>query len=143
MKTTSDIVDIAREWIGTPYRHRMSKIGLGCDCLGLLRGVWRTYYQCDDPVKLPNYSPTWLDHRKDDPLITAVSQYLESIPQKDLQAGSVVLFRIRDDLASKHCAILSAPDKIIHAFNGIGVIEQPFDVKWQRRVTATFRFRNR
>ncbi|MFL5163197.1 MAG: peptidase P60, partial [Microvirga sp.] len=31
----------ARSWIGTPYRHQASLKGIGCDCLGLLRGVWR------------------------------------------------------------------------------------------------------
>ena len=28
-------------WIGTPYRHQASLKGVGCDCLGLVRGVWR------------------------------------------------------------------------------------------------------
>ncbi|MEM1422329.1 MAG: peptidase P60, partial [Pseudomonadota bacterium] len=31
----------ASRWIGTPYRHQASLRGVGCDCLGLLRGVWR------------------------------------------------------------------------------------------------------
>ena len=35
------IVEAARDWIGTPYRHQASKKGVGADCLGLLRGGWR------------------------------------------------------------------------------------------------------
>ena len=35
------IVAAARGWIGTPYVHQASVKGLGCDCLGLLRGLWR------------------------------------------------------------------------------------------------------
>jgi cell wall-associated NlpC family hydrolase len=35
------IVAEARSWIGTPYRHQASLKGVGTDCLGLLRGVWR------------------------------------------------------------------------------------------------------
>jgi len=35
------IVAEARRWIGTPYRHQASLIGVGCDCLGLVRGIWR------------------------------------------------------------------------------------------------------
>ena len=31
----------ARGWLGTPYHHQASLKGVGCDCLGLLRGVWR------------------------------------------------------------------------------------------------------
>jgi len=36
-----EVVAAARAWLGTPYRHRASVRGAGCDCLGLLRGVWR------------------------------------------------------------------------------------------------------
>jgi cell wall-associated NlpC family hydrolase len=35
----SAIVAEARTWIGTPYRHQASLKGVGCDCLGLVRGV--------------------------------------------------------------------------------------------------------
>ena len=39
--TRAAIVAEARAWIGTPYRHQASLKGIGCDCLGLLRGIWR------------------------------------------------------------------------------------------------------
>ena len=35
------VVAEARMWIGTPYVHQASALGAGCDCLGLVRGVWR------------------------------------------------------------------------------------------------------
>ena len=31
----------ARSWLGTPYRHQGGRKGVGCDCLGLVRGVWK------------------------------------------------------------------------------------------------------
>ena len=31
----------ARAWLGTPYRHQASVKGVGADCLGLVRGLWR------------------------------------------------------------------------------------------------------
>ena len=34
----------ARLRIGTPYRHQASLKGVGCDCLGLVRGVWRAVH---------------------------------------------------------------------------------------------------
>ena len=34
------IVAAARRWIGTPYRHQASRIRVGADCLGLVRGVF-------------------------------------------------------------------------------------------------------
>jgi NlpC/P60 family putative phage cell wall peptidase len=39
-----EIVAAALAWLGTPYRHQASTQGAGCDCLGLVRGVWRTLY---------------------------------------------------------------------------------------------------
>ncbi len=42
--TRAAIVVTARLWIGTPYLHQASLRGIGCDCLGLLRGVWRDLY---------------------------------------------------------------------------------------------------
>ena len=47
-----DIVAETRDWIGTPYRHQASLKGVGCDCLGLVRGVWRNV------IGLPTLSKT-------------------------------------------------------------------------------------
>lgn len=139
----TEIVEIARQWIGTPYMHQRSEIKFGCDCLGLLRGVWCTYYQSADPEVIPAYTPTWTDHRMDDPLMEAASRYLLRIEKKDLQAGDVVLFRMRRHVAAKHCAILSDQGNMIHAYNKFGVIEAPFTKSWQRKTAAAFRFRDK
>ena len=45
------IVATARSWLGTPYHHQASLRGVGCDCLGLVRGVWRELYG-DEPCTL-------------------------------------------------------------------------------------------
>ena len=34
------IVRCARGWLGTPYHHQASMKSVGCDCLGLIRGLW-------------------------------------------------------------------------------------------------------
>src|SRR3989338_4143365 len=52
--TRQAIVAAARSWIGTPYRHQASLKGAGCDCLGLVRGVWRELYG-DEPEAPPPY----------------------------------------------------------------------------------------
>jgi hypothetical protein len=48
------VVAAAREFLGTPYRHQASLAGVGCDCLGLLRGVWRALYGAE-PMAMPPY----------------------------------------------------------------------------------------
>ena len=42
MSARSDLaVAVARDWLGTPYHDQASVKGIGCDCLGLARGIWR------------------------------------------------------------------------------------------------------
>lgn len=36
---TPPVVLAARRWIGTPYLHQGAARGIGCYCLGLLRGL--------------------------------------------------------------------------------------------------------
>ena len=35
------VIAAARSWLGTPYHDQAILRGVGCDCLGLARGVWR------------------------------------------------------------------------------------------------------
>ncbi len=60
MTARSDIVTAARGWIGTPYRHQASVKGAGCDCLGLLRGVWREVVG-PEPQTPPAYTAGWAE----------------------------------------------------------------------------------
>lgn len=139
----TDVVDIAREWIGTPYHHQQSLKGIGCDCLGLLRGVWRTYYQSDDPQTMPNYSPSWTDHRSDDPLVRAAEKFLLPATKGDLQGGEVVLFRLTSGVAAKHCAILTADNTMIHAYTRHGVVEAHYSEFWRKKAVKILRFKDR
>jgi hypothetical protein len=49
-----------RDWIGTPYQHQTSLKGVGCDCLGLVRGVWRAVIGAE-PERAPPYAPGWAE----------------------------------------------------------------------------------
>ena len=64
------IVSEARRWLGTPYRHQASVMGVGADCLGLLRGVWRALIGAE-PEKAPPYTPDWAEARGADDLMDA------------------------------------------------------------------------
>ena len=51
-------VSVARSWLGTPYHDQASLKGVGCDCLGLARGVWREVVG-SEPFPIPPYSRDW------------------------------------------------------------------------------------
>ena len=55
MTSSQAVVARTRAWIGTPYRHQASLIGIGCDCLGLVRGVWREVLG-PEPEAAPPYA---------------------------------------------------------------------------------------
>ena len=52
------VVSVARGWLGTPYHDQASLRGVGCDCLGLARGVWREVVGAESFL-IPPYSRDW------------------------------------------------------------------------------------
>jgi NlpC/P60 family putative phage cell wall peptidase len=137
--TREDIVAEARCWIGTPYRHQASLKGVGCDCLGLVRGVWRVLLG-DEPERAPPYSPDWAEALQRETLAQAAARHLTPIACDAFAPGDVLLFRWRAHLPAKHMAIVGAPDTMIHAHDGAAVIEVAIAPWWRRRLAYAFRF---
>jgi NlpC/P60 family putative phage cell wall peptidase len=132
------IVTEPRTWIGTPYRHQASLKGIGCDCLGLLRGVWRTVMGTE-PELPPPYAPDWAEANRAEVLRDAARRHLLEIEPDAYQPGDVLLFRWREHLAAKHCAIVTAPDLMVHAHDGAAVAEVAITHWWRRHLAYAFR----
>ncbi|MGN6156983.1 MAG: NlpC/P60 family protein [Devosia sp.] len=136
--TRADIVTAARLWIGTPYRHQAATRGAGCDCLGLLRGVWRHLYG-DEPLAVPPYRANWRDDRHAGALRQAADALL--VPAVgEMRPGQVLLFRLGRMSAPKHCGIATDAGRFVHAQEGLGVIEGNLTDGWARRVAARYDF---
>jgi NlpC/P60 family putative phage cell wall peptidase len=136
--TAGRIVAEARCWIGTPYRHGASLQGVGCDCLGLVRGVWRAILG-PEPAAAGPYSPDWAEAAGAERLRDAARRWLVEIEPPTAAAGDVLLFRWKEGLPAKHLAIVSGPGRMIHAHDGACVAEVAFGV-WRRRLAHAFRF---
>lgn len=136
--SAEEIVGAARAWLGTPYRHQASTLGAGCDCLGLIRGVWRALYG-SEPVKMPNYSADWREAHSG--LLDAAEALMRRAAGEP-GAGQLVLFRLQRNLPPRHCGIMIAHDRFIHAQERIGVVEANMTESWRRRVAGTFEFPN-
>ena len=137
--TRADIVAEARKWIGTPYRHQASVKGVGADCLGLLRGVWREVLG-DEPEAMPAYTPDWAEALGQEQLLLAARRHLVEIGIGDAGSGDVLVFRMGLGHPVKHCAIISQPGRIIHAYWGRSVCETRLVPWWERRIAGAFRF---
>ena len=135
----TEVLAIARAWLGTPYRHQASQQGVGCDCLGLIRGIWRQLHGPEiEPV--PPYSPDWAEATGRDTLVEAAERHLVPAAGSDRLPGDVLLFRWRENLPAKHLGIVSGPGCFIHAYEGAAVVESPLGPWWDRRVSHVFRF---
>lgn len=128
--TADIVVTAARGWLGTPYRHLAATRGAGCDCLGLIRGVWAELYGAAPDV--PAYRADARDARD---LLVAADARLAVAP---LGAGAIVLFRLGS--VPRHCAIMTGPDRFIHAQERIGVVEANLTEGWRKRVVGCFAF---
>ena len=139
---SSAVVACARAWIGTPYLHQASLQGAGCDCLGLLRGVWRTCLGAE-PAGVPAYTADWSEAGRREDLHDAASLWLIAKPVDDEAPGDVLLFRMRDGAVAKHLGIVGQTGvqaSFIHAYTGHGVVETPLTAPWRRKIAARFCF---
>ncbi len=133
------IIAAARLWLGTPYHDQASLKGVGCDCLGLARGVWREIVG-NEPFPIPPYSRDWGETGCREVLVEGARRMMIEVPVTDVGPGALVLFRMRPSAIAKHVGILTAPDRFIHAYERLGVIEEPLTSAWQRRIAFAFLF---
>ncbi|MBV2361320.1 peptidase [Thalassococcus sp. CAU 1522] len=134
------VVTIARGWIGTPYLHQGSHRNVGCDCLGLLRGVWREL-RGTEPETVPPYSMDWSEPQGEERLWAAARRHLVGKATNDIASGDVLLFRMRNASVAKHIGIQAetgAAPSFVHAYSGHGVVESALTRPWQRRIVARF-----
>jgi len=138
---TERILQTARTWLGTPYVHQASCKGAGCDCLGLLRGIWRELNGTEPEIP-PPYSADWAEATGEETLHTALSRHLHEIPIAEISPGDIALFRMARNGPAKHCGILAergGAQTLIHARQNISVREEPFAPFWQRKLAFVFR----
>lgn len=140
MVTRETIVAAARSWLGTPYHHQASVKGVGSDCLGLIRGIWRELYG-PEPEAMPAYTRDWGSATGSETLLAAACRHLIKVENLDRRSsGDVLVFRMRDEGVAKHAGVLTGPSRLVHAQEGLGVVEIELGRWWRRRAVAAFSF---
>lgn len=170
MSVNTSVLAIAGTWIGTPYRHQGSLKGVGCDCLGLVRGIWRELYG-KEPEAVPAYQPDWAERAGEERLLAAAGRHFLAVASfAESRPGDLVLFRFRPHLAAKHAGILACmaseggsgatdangarlseaytrdrppPDAFIHAYEQSAVTLSALVPAWRRRIAGIYRFPER
>lgn len=133
------VVAEALEWVGTPYRHQGCRKGVGCDCLGLVRGVWHAVY--GDELEQPGpYAPDWAEAGEQERLLDGLRRHFVEMSVENAAAGDLIVFRWRPHLPAKHAAILTGPEHFVHAYQDHGVTQTRLVPQWRRRIAAAFGF---
>jgi cell wall-associated NlpC family hydrolase len=121
-KERENVVRVAKEWYGTPYRGWTCLKGVGCDCGQFLKGVYmEAGHRPDDGIPTPpDYSLQVSQHRKSTEYIDIINKYMREITEAEVLRGDVVVYKL--GLAFAHAAIVvSWPDHIIHSLERYGV----------------------
>lgn len=138
MSARSAIVAEAREWIGTPYHHLAHLKGVGCDCIGLLRGVWEAV-NGPLPAPPPAYTPQWHLHQKESQLIqvlTTVYGFRQLTITCAPPVGSVLCFGVGKGPAH-HAGIMTERGTFIHSIMQANKVEEvPLGAHWRARLRA-------
>lgn len=165
MSINAQVLAVAGTWIGTPYRHQGAVKGVGCDCLGLIRGIWRELYG-QEPEAVPAYAPDWAERGGEERLLAAAGRHFLSVPSfAESRPGDLVLFRFRPHLAAKHAGVLARlpdeccgtegvacldrtdavplPDAFIHAYEQSAVTLSALVPGWRRKIAGIYRFPER
>ena len=142
LQTAADpdrIIAAARGWLGTPYHDQASLRGVGCDCLGLARGIWREIVG-DEPFPIPPYSRDWGETGPCEVLADGARAMMPEIAASVAPPSALILFRMMPRAIAKHVGILTGPDTFLHAYERLGVIEEPLTPTWRRRTAFAFLF---
>lgn len=134
------IIQIAREWLGTPFHHQGRVKGVGCDCIGLVIGVAEEAGIEISRHDERNYSML-PDGKK---LKAALDKYLMPIDIEDISGGDILLMKFNKQpqhvgiVVDAHCGGLG----IIHCYmKARGVVEHGLDDYWRKKIVACYRFK--
>lgn len=134
-----EIVTLARSWIGTPYHNMAATKGKGCDCLGLLRGVYAEITgEFIQPASYPSRPPRSALGRE--AMLDAARCHLTEVPVDTRGPGVVLIFRVHPKLAAHHCGIMTTETEMVHSHSGRATYEVTLGKKWEPLVVAAFKF---
>jgi cell wall-associated NlpC family hydrolase len=135
----AEVIAIARETIGTPYRHQGRVNGVALDCAGVPVHIAQRLSITLTPYTQYGRTPVPLEMR------AALDAHLTRVAKTDLQLADVVWIRFSRE--PQHLGIVAdyplGGFSLIHAYNGAGlnkVVEHRLDLQWLSRIVAAWRY---
>lgn len=135
------IVQTARQWLGTPFRHQGRTRGKWCDCVGLIVSVGHELGM--EELHAPSdYAMSPASNL----VLSYAERQLVKLDHKNLQPGQVAIMWGFDRHEAQHLGIIgeyAGRHTLIHAFSRPGkVVEQTFDSFWMKRLVCLLEYPN-
>lgn len=134
----SKIVEQARSWVGTRYRHQGRSKEKGVDCVGLILGVGA---ELDLQLIAPKY---YAESPSSNLVLRYADQQLVRIENKELALGRVAILWGFDRNEAQHLAIVgehAGRKTMIHSFSKAGrFLEHSWDSFWMKRLVRVYEF---
>ena len=137
----SEVVEIARTYIGTPFRHQGRSKVYGVDCVGLLVCVlWECNIKVDDIASYNGLVDAGLLRSKLDltldeiPLTIGMNGNVQ-VGYYDYKPGDILLLRIGKN--PQHIGIVTDIG-IIHTHEGSGYVVETSLGKWKERIVTAY-----
>lgn len=133
-----DVVNAARSYLGTPFRHQGRLPGVGLDCAGtIVCALNHCGIAVRDVIGYGRIPSQGL-------FTKMVEEHCNRIKLEDVQVGDFMMFSFRDE--PQHIAIVSnmEPMMIIHSYSGVGrVVENSVDYAWLKRLSGCYRLKGK
>ena len=133
------IVEEARKWKETPYKHQGRTCGRACDCAGVLIGV------AENVLGIKDIYDTRYGRNPENWQIKSVLDQHPNLITKDrdkMKIGDIVLMSL-DGMTSHHVGIISDYSKqsfgLVHCYSSIGrVVEHRLNKVWNDRIQSIY-----
>jgi cell wall-associated NlpC family hydrolase len=138
MKSKTEIIDIARTWIDTPWKHNQYTKGVGVDCVRFLEAI-----ALESDVSVPPLPVSYPRVDTTRTILKYLKEHFTKIPIEQIDITDILLIKV-DGLLT-HTGIYSGDGYFIHASNHkkiMRVIELPLDDTYLRNVHSVWRFDN-
>ena len=133
--TDNDILDAARQCLGTKFRHQGRLVAFGLDCAGVAIHVARQIGA--GHLDVSGYGRTPANGQLEQSLDS--QPCLERVFLEDRRPGDLLLMRFASE--PQHIAIC-AGETIIHAYEAAGLCcEHRLSSLWAARIVRVYRFR--
>lgn len=127
------IVEEARTWLDTPFRHQGRLKGKGSDCVGVVLGVGKS-------LKLLDYELSNYGRLPDGMLMYKIMcEQLVKVSVDTMQYGDIILFKFHSE--PQHVGFYTDIG-ILHSYADVKkCVETSLDDVWRSRIVDVFRFK--